>query len=125
MKNTNRLTALAVVLVAIAVMSVTMSAQPDLNQCARTMCQDMRSCSTYVPQPSPQLEKTDNPTGTRSNLVEKQKGGNDAQGLSGSCRFLAFMAYENCSSEGQGGRVKPNENTTGNTVKTTATTPKK
>lgn len=125
MKNSNRLIALAVVLVASAVMSVTMWAQPNLNQCARTMCQDMRSCSTYVPQPSPQLEKTDKPSGKPSNLVEKQKG-NDVQGEGPAmtCRFIAYMNYQECTFQGQG-RVKPNDNTTGSTLKTTATTPKK
>lgn len=129
MNNSHRLLILATLGVCgLMVASVTATAQPDSRVCARTMCTDMRSCSTYVPQPTPQLEKTDKPVGSRSNLVEKQKGGNDTQGEGpiSTCRFEAYMSYLDCGNEQEGGVVKPNDNTvSGNTAKTVVTTPKK
>lgn len=97
--------------------------------CARTMCTAMRSCSTYVPQPTPQYEKTEKPTKTAVTDVNKSKGSSQVQGEGGgnSCRFQAFLDFQECMEGGQqGGRVEQPNTKPGNAVKPeVSATPKK
>lgn len=120
MKPTLQLVAVAIVVLLGA--SLATAGGPPMNalQCARLMCDQMRQCSTFVPQPGGQFEKTDKPTNTRSASVNNKNAGTDVQGLNGTCRQVAFWDFEDCTFQGQEGRVKPADvkktNNTNNTV---------
>lgn len=87
-------------------------------QCARNMCAQMRECSTYVPQPSPVLEKVDSPKkGAASRLNSKAKGENVQEEIA-DCRLQAFLNFQDCVGGQQGERVKPDDATNKGTVKT-------
>jgi hypothetical protein len=69
--------------------------------CARTMCNAMRDCETYIPQPTPVFDKVEKPGGnTGTTAVSNDKGSKSAQGsISQSCRETLLEEYESCVSE--------------------------
>ncbi len=94
--------------VAIAMVAGIQSAQAgkepvsDPRLCARFMCDQMRSCSLVVPQPTPTNDKVEKPSGRGVNTITTAKGSDKAQGFTEepggpSCLEYALMGFYDCS----------------------------
>lgn len=127
MKSLRSLFVLAIMLVAFGATALAGIDPLTARQCARNMCAQMRECETYVPQPSPVLEKVDSPKkGNASNVNTKAKGETVQEDIA-DCRQQAYWAFEDCLFGGQQeGRTKPVDATSkGNVKKAKVVTPNK